>query len=207
MKQFLSELKRTHSCGALSFQDKGKSVVLFGWVSIRRDHGGLVFIDVRDREGITQIVLDPKKSLDLKKVASEVRGEYVVAVEGVVSSRPDGMVNKKIPTGEIEVLASRFEILNRSETTPFVISKPQDVSEETRLKYRYIDLRRPALQKNIMVRHKVNHIIRNYFNAKGFLEIETPILTKSTPEGARDYLVPSRIHPGKFFALPQSPQI
>ncbi|OGQ36350.1 MAG: aspartate--tRNA ligase [Deltaproteobacteria bacterium RIFCSPHIGHO2_12_FULL_43_9] len=207
MKQFLSELKRTHSCGALSLQDKGKSVVLFGWVSIRRDHGGLVFIDVRDREGITQIVLDPKKSLDLKKVASEVRGEYVVAVEGVVSSRPDGMVNKKIPTGEIEVLASRFEILNRSETPPFVISKPQDVSEETRLKYRYIDLRRPALQKNIMVRHKVNHIIRNYFNAKGFLEIETPILTKSTPEGARDYLVPSRIHPGKFFALPQSPQI
>lgn len=207
MKQFVTDIKRTHSCGSLSLRDKGKKVVLFGWVSVRRDHGGLVFIDLRDREGITQIVLDPKKSPDLKKVASEVRGEYVVAAEGIVTARPEGMVNTKIPTGEIEVSASRFEILNRSETPPFVISRPQDVSEETRLKYRYLDLRRPALQKNIIMRHRVNHIIRNYFYSKGFLEIETPILTKSTPEGARDYLVPSRVHPGKFFALPQSPQI
>lgn len=207
MKQFVSEIKRTHSCGELSLKEKGKNVVLFGWVSIRRDHGGLVFIDLRDREGITQVVLDPRKNANLKKVASDVRSEYVVAVEGIVWARPNGMINKKLPTGEIEVLASRFEVLNKSETPPFVISKPQDVSEETRLKYRYLDLRRSSLQRNIIVRHKVNHIIRNYFNSKGFLEIETPILTKSTPEGARDYLVPSRVHPGKFFALPQSPQI
>lgn len=207
MKQFITDIKRTHNCGELSLREKGKNVVLFGWVSIRRDHGGLVFIDLRDREGITQVVLDPQKNPNLKKVAGDVRSEYVVALEGVVSARPDGMINKKIPTGDIEVLASRFEVLNKSETPPFVISKPQEVSEETRLRYRYLDLRRPSLQKNLILRHKLNHIVRNYFNSKGFLEIETPILTKSTPEGARDYLVPSRIHPGKFFALPQSPQI
>ena len=207
MKQFIWDLKRTHHCGELALKDKGKEVILFGWVATRRDHGGLLFLDIRDREGITQVVVDPQKDSSLQKVSEVLRNEFVVAIQGKVSPRPQGMVNTKLPTGEIEVYADRLEILNTYETPPFVLNKPHDVSEETRLRYRYLDLRRAAFHKNLILRHRVNNIVRNYFDRLGFLEIETPVLTKSTPEGARDYLVPSRVHPGKFFALPQSPQL
>lgn len=201
--EFVKDLKRSHYCGGLSSRDLGQKVVLMGWVDVRRDHGSLVFIDLRDREGVVQVVLDPNKNTT--QCAKEFRGEFVVAIEGVVRARPDGMVNKKLKTGEIEVEAERAEILNVSAVLPFQIDD-ENVNEVLRLKYRYLDLRSPRMQKHLRLRHEVAQHVRSHLNQQGFTEIETPILYKSTPEGARDYLVPSRVNPGHFYALPQSPQ-
>lgn len=201
--KFVSEVKRTHYCGDLRANHAGETVTLMGWVDGRRDHGGLVFVDLRDRTGICQLVLDPSK--DLMKASKEVRNEFVIAITGKVRKRPEGMSNTKMPTGEVEIECVRAEILSTAETPPFQISD-ENVSEVTRLKYRYIDLRSPRLQKHMRVRHEFCQSVRNTLTELGFLEIETPILYKSTPEGARDYLVPSRVHPGNFYALPQSPQ-
>jgi len=198
---------RTHTCGELKDADVGKKVSLCGWVHSRRDHGKLIFIDLRDRDGLTQIVFIPKVNAELHKVASELRAEYVILVKGTVGNRPQGTVNNKIPTGAVEVAAEELTILNPANTPPFEITDEIKTQEELRLKYRYLDLRRPSLQKNFKIKHKVYTAIRNHLNAQNFIECETPILTKSTPEGARDYLVPSRLSPGKFFALPQSPQL
>ncbi len=198
---------RTHSCGELKKKDIGKEITLCGWVQKRRDHGGLIFIDLRDREGITQVVFNPKISKEAHRKAHELRGEYVLNVKGKVSQRPKGTVNKSLPTGQIEVLASKLNILNKSQTPPFEIVDRVKASEDLRLKYRYLDLRRRPMQKNIILRHRVAKAIRDFLDKKDFIEIETPVLTKSTPEGARDYLVPSRVNPGRFFALPQSPQL
>lgn len=201
--KFISELKRTHYCGELTKSLAGQKVILTGWVDTRRDHGSLIFIDLRDREGIVQVVLDPNKPETAG--AKDFRGEFVIAIEGVIRERPNGMTNKKIKTGEVEVEAIRCEILNEAATPPFQISDT-NVSETLRLKYRYLDLRSPRLQNHLIVRHKALQMVRNYFSQNGFLEVETPILYKSTPEGARDYLVPSRVNLGEFYALPQSPQ-
>lgn len=200
---------RTHNCGELNTSLIGKEVVLSGWVAKRRDHGGLVFIDLRDRYGITQLVFDPATAghAQSKEAAESLRGEYVISIKGVVRPRPADMVNPKIATGEIEIAASELHILSAAKTTPFVLDESSEVGEALRLKYRYLDLRRPSLQKNLMVRHQTYQSVRNYLNDNQFLEIETPILFKSTPEGARDYLVPSRVNPGSFYALVQSPQI
>ena len=206
MAEQLGDLTRTHTCGALRTNDVGADVVLLGWVHRVRDLGGVLFIDVRDRGGITQIVFD-KDDEALMSKAKRLRSEYVVGVAGNVRRRSPETVNAKLPTGEVEVLVRRLVVLNEAKTPPFPIADDSPVSEDVRLKYRYLDLRRPRLQNNIVLRHKLTTAIRKYFDANGFLEIETPILTKSTPEGARDYLVPSRVHPGEFFALPQSPQI
>jgi aspartyl-tRNA synthetase len=203
----MSFLKRTVSCGDLRKSDVGKTVVLNGWVDSARDHGGLVFVDVRDRYGITQVVFNPAEDKDLHALAHELKSEYVIAVEGEVKDRPAGTVNEAISTGAIEVHARRMEILSRSEVPPFEINDRQEVGQEMRLKYRFLDLRRAAMQKNIILRHRIAQSIREVLNAKGFLEIETPFLTRSTPEGARDFLVPSRMYPGQFYALPQSPQL
>lgn len=194
-------MKRTHNNGELRLADAGKTVVLEGWVAKRRNFGALVFIDLRDRAGITQLVFDEQ----LSKTITEVRNEYVLCVTGTVVERQDK--NPKLPTGDIEIRVDQVEIVNSAETTPLIIADETDALEDTRLKYRYLDLRRPCLQKNLMLRHQVTMSVRNFLSAKGFLEIETPILCKSTPEGARDYLVPSRISKGAFYALPQSPQI
>jgi aspartyl-tRNA synthetase len=202
----LGDLTRTHTCGALRVEDVGADVVLLGWVHRVRDLGGLLFIDLRDRHGITQIVFDKDDAETMAK-AKRLRSEYVVGVKGRIQRRSPETVNPKVSTGEIEVMVRQLAILNEAKTPPFPIAEDTPVSEEVRLKYRYLDLRRPRLQSNMILRHKVTAAIRRYFDANGFLEIETPILTKSTPEGARDYLVPSRVHPGEFFALPQSPQI
>ncbi len=196
--------KRTHTCGELNRQHHGKKIVLNGWVDRRRDHGSLVFLDLRDRYGITQIRIDPDSAC--YNDAKQLRSEYVVAVEGVVELRPTGMINPKIQTGEIEVRATGLLVLNTSKTPPFLISGDQIAAEDLRLKYRYLDLRRPEMQRNLLIRHKMYQIVRNYFSNREFVEIETPFLMKSTPEGARDYLVPSRIWHGRFYALPQSPQ-
>ncbi|MES2770004.1 MAG: aspartate--tRNA ligase [Bdellovibrionota bacterium] len=201
--KFVSELKRTHYCGDLNAQAEGKKVILMGWVDGRRDHGGLVFIDLRDRTGLVQLVLNPSEAA--MSTAKDFRGEYVIAISGTVRKRPEGMVNTKLPTGAVEVSCDRSEVLSVAKTTPFQI-QDKNVSENLRLKYRYLDLRSQNLQKNLMVRHKLNQIVRNHLSNSNFLEVETPILYKSTPEGARDYLVPSRVSPGKFYALPQSPQ-
>ena len=198
---------RTHYCGDLRIGDVGKFVKLCGWVENWRDHGGIVFIDLRDITGITQIVFNPEISKEVHEIAHKLRAEYVIAIEGEVSPRPEGTVNPKLPTGEIEVIVKKVEILSPSKTPPFIIEDRVEVGENLRLKYRYLDLRRPKMQKNIIIRHKTAQIVRNFLNSKNFLEIETPFLTKSTPEGARDYLVPSRVNPGKFYALPQSPQL
>lgn len=203
MAQFLTKLKRTHYCGKVDKTLVGQKVVLMGWVETRRDHGSLVFIDLRDREGIVQVVLDPKKA-EISS-AKDLRGEFVLAVEGVVKARPEGMVNAKIKTGTVEIEALQCEILNEAATPPFQIDD-ENVGETLRLKYRYLDLRSPRLQGHLMTRHKVAQIVRNFLSENGFIEVETPILYKSTPEGARDYLVPSRVNPGQFYALPQSPQ-
>lgn len=197
---------KTHSCGGLRKEDLGSEVTLAGWVDRRRDHGGLIFIDLRDREGIVQVVFNPEISQSCHQIASEMRSEYVVRVSGRVAPRPKGTENTKLPTGEIEVIADNTTILNPSKTTPFYINEDIEVEENLRLKYRYLDLRRGRMRKNLLLRHQVVKFMRDFLSARGFVEVETPILIKSTPEGARDYLVPSRIHPGKFYALPQSPQ-
>ena len=206
MHRFMEEKKRTHYCGEISARDEGTEVVLFGWVQRRRDLGGLIFVDLRDREGVVQIVFDPDSDEALHAEARKIRGEYVLAVAGKVRRRPTGMENTQMLTGEVEVIVSAFEILNEARTLPFTLDD-EDVSENLRLKYRYLDLRRPAIQKNLILRSRLAMATRQYFNENGFIEVETPFLGKSTPEGARDYLVPSRITKGTFYALPQSPQI
>ena len=205
MNQPLGQLARTHTCGALTRQDVGADVVLLGWVHRVRDLGSLVFLDVRDRHGVTQVIVRDNEQLlaDIKRV----RPEFVVAVLGLVELRSPESVNLKVQTGEIEVAVRELRILNEARTPPFPIADESGVAEDTRLKYRYLDLRRTRMQQNITLRHRATMEIRKYFDSQGFLEIETPMLTKSTPEGARDYLVPSRVHPGEFYALPQSPQI
>ncbi|HEA46864.1 MAG TPA: aspartate--tRNA ligase [bacterium] len=200
-------MKRTHSCGELKKKDMGKKVTLCGWVQRRRDHGGLIFIDLRDWGGITQVVFNPKISKVSHTKAHILRNEYVLSIQGKVAKRPKGSENRNLPTGEIEVLASGVEILNESKTPPFEIIDSVRASEDLRLKYRYLDLRRKPMQSNLILRHRVVKRIRDFLDKKDFIEIETPVLTKSTPEGARDYLVPSRVNPGSFFALPQSPQL
>jgi len=200
-------LKRTHNCGQLRLDDAGKKAALSGWVHSYRDHGNLVFIDLRDREGLTQIVFDPEKQPEMHKLARTLRCEWVVAVEGLVRPRSEGMANPKLATGEIEVLAERLEILNTAKTPPFEIDSAEKTGEELRLTHRYIDLRRPEMQSKLRTRHQVTKITRDYFDEMGFWEIETPMLAKSTPEGARDFLVPSRLMMNCFYALPQSPQL
>lgn len=207
MGESIYGLKRTHRCGELRIEDVGKKVVVMGWTHKRRDLGGVIFIDLRDISGILQVVFNSEYDAELFKKAERLRSEYVIAVIGEVVKRSPDTVNPKIATGEIEVIAKELRILNTSETPPVYIEEDSDVNEQVRLKYRYIDLRRPDMQRNLILRHKVAKIARDYYDENGFLEIETPMLTKSTPEGARDYLVPSRVHPGKFFALPQSPQL
>lgn len=207
MSEFIHHQKRTHHCAQLRGTDAGEKVVLYGWVNTRRDHGGVIFIDLRDREGITQIVFNPTIAKESHHVAQEIRSEYCIAIAGEVRPRPQGMTNTKLPTGEVEVYVTDLEILNRSKTPPFPLEDQVEVNEDTRLRYRYLDLRRRPLQKNLIIRSKVSQVARDYLSKNGFLEIETPFLTKSTPEGARDYLVPSRIHHGHFYALPQSPQL
>ena len=205
---FLGTLQRTHMCGELRIEQDGHDVVLMGWVNRRRDHGNLIFLDLRDRTGITQVVLDKEASPLGHAKAEAARPEYVVAVTGRVRTRGAGLENPNMPTGDIEVVATDVLLLNDAKTPPFPIADDAPITnEEIRLKYRYLDLRRPELQRNFALRHKVTRAIRDYLSDDGFLEIETPLLTRSTPEGARDYLVPSRVHPGHFFALPQSPQI
>jgi len=204
MIQPLGDLSRTHTCGGLRAGAVGQDVVLFGWVHRVRDLGGVLFFDLRDRHGLTQVVA---RSGAVLEAASRLRPEFVVAVTGRVERRDPKSINPKMPTGEVEVVAGEIRLLNEAKTPPFPIADDAGVNEDTRLKYRYLDLRRPSMQRNLELRHKVVLAVRNYFDRAGFLEIETPILTRSTPEGARDYLVPSRVHPGEFFALPQSPQI
>jgi aspartyl-tRNA synthetase len=204
--EHLGELTRTHTCGALRPDDVGADVVLLGWVHRVRDLGGLLFIDVRDRAGVTQVVFDKDEEALMGK-AKRLRSEFVIGVSGRVRRRSQDTVNPKLATGEVEVVVRQLTLLNEAKTPPFPIADETPVAEEVRLKYRYLDLRRPRLQSNIILRHRVTSVIRRFFDEQGFLEIETPILTKSTPEGARDYLVPSRVHPGEFFALPQSPQL
>jgi aspartyl-tRNA synthetase len=199
-------LKRTHSCGQLGAADAGGRVTLMGWVHRRRDHGGVIFIDLRDRDGLTQVVFKPERA-GLMEKARELRQEYVVAVSGRVERRPDDMVNKDMKTGEIEVFADELFILNPSETPPFVVDEEAAANEDLKLKYRYLDMRTFGLKENIILRHKTIAAFREYLNSKGFLDIETPMLVKRTPEGARDFLVPSRLNPFKFYALPQSPQL
>ncbi|MGC8971766.1 MAG: aspartate--tRNA ligase [bacterium] len=201
------EFKRTNYCGNFGIGDVGKEVVLNGWVHRRRDHGGLIFIDLRDRSGIIQLVFDPKYSKDSFEIAQELKNEWVIGVRGQVVRRPLGSENPKISTGEIEVLVDKIKIFSKSKILPFNVNEEEKVDEYIRLRYRFLDLRRPRLQRNIELRHRVTQIVRRYLSDNGFWEVETPILTRSTPEGARDYLVPSRIHRGKFYALPQSPQL
>ncbi len=203
----LGDWKKTHDCNSLGVSDVGDQVVLMGWVQRRRDHGGLIFVDLRDREGITQVVFDPQVDAVSHERAHGLRSEFVIAVKGMVRHRPEGMTNPKLKTGEIEVVVSQLKILNVSKTPPFHVEDDTDASESIRLKYRYLDLRRPTMARNLRLRHQAAFLTRQFFSERGFVEIETPVLTRSTPEGARDYLVPSRVNPGKFYALPQSPQI
>jgi len=207
MIEFLGDWKRSHYCGDISSADVGAEVVLMGWAHRRRDHGGLIFVDLRDREGLAQIVFDPATSVETHAKAEAIRSEFVVAVKGKVIPRPQGTVNPNLKTGEVEVQVSECKVLNPSKTLPFTLDDYVDVAENLRLKYRYLDLRRPQLQENMILRSRVAQTTRRYLSDNGFLEIETPFLTKSTPEGARDFLVPSRINRGQFYALPQSPQI
>jgi aspartyl-tRNA synthetase len=204
---FLGDLQRTHKCGALRAADAGKKVVLMGWVNRRRDLGNLIFIDLRDRTGVTQVVFNKELSAASHGKAETLRNEYVIAAIGTVKQRDPSTFNKNIPTGEVELVVEELRILNESKQPPFLPSDLVLPNEEMRLKYRYIDLRRDAMQFNVEMRHKVTKAIRDYLSAEGFMEIETPFMTRSTPEGARDYLVPSRVQPGTFYALPQSPQL
>ena len=207
MTDLLGEMRRTHNCCELNASHIGREVVLMGWVQRRRDHGGVIFVDLRDREGLTQIVFNPLKDKKVHGEAHDLRSEYVIGVRGIVDARPEDMLNPNLRTGEIEITVFELKIFNTSKTPPFLIEEKVDVSENLRLKYRHLDLRRPRLQKNIILRHKASASMRQYLNKNGFIEIETPFLTRSTPEGARDYLVPSRVNPGQFYALPQSPQL
>jgi aspartyl-tRNA synthetase len=199
--------KKTHSCGDLTKKDLGSVVTLMGWVHTRRDHGGLIFVDLRDRGGITQVVFNPEHAQEAHKLAGDVRSEYVLSVTGTVTARPENTANPHLPTGEIEVLVTGLVVLSEAKTPPFMIEDETDVAETLRLKYRYLDLRRPSIQQVLMTRHRITRTVRRFLDEHGFVDIETPFLTKSTPEGARDYLVPSRVNPGMFFALPQSPQL
>ncbi len=199
--------QRTDYCGAIRATDVGREVALWGWVQTRRDHGGLIFIDLRDRDGIVQLVLNPVHDAAAHEAAGDVRSEFYVAVKGKVVRRAEGTVNAELPTGEIEVLVSAFETLSASAPVPFQIADGDATAEEIRLKYRYLDLRRPEMQRNLRRRHQALQAVRSHLDQNGFIDVETPILFKSTPEGARDYLVPSRVHHGQFYALPQSPQI
>jgi len=201
------QMLRTHTCGQLNANDIDKEVTLCGWVDTRRDHGKLIFIDIRDRYGLTQIVFIPKDSGDAYKEAQELRNEFVIRVRGKVSKRPEGTINPKLATGEIEIIVKHLEVLNPSLTPPFEIQDNLNITEEMRFKYRYLDLRRKKIFNNFTLRHNLYKIIRTFLDKEGFIESETPILTKSTPEGARDYLVPSRLNAGEFYALPQSPQL
>lgn len=197
---------RSHSCGELRARMIGQRTTLAGWVHRRRDHGGLIFIDLRDRDGITQVVFNPEISGSIHAKANALRNEFVIQVKGDIAQRPKGTENTRLPTGEIEVIVTELNILNTSKTPPFYINEEIDVDEPLLLKYRYLHLRRSGMRDNIMLRHRVVKYMRDFLDERGFIEIETPIMIKSTPEGARDYLVPSRIHAGKFYALPQSPQ-
>jgi len=203
----LGNMRRTHHCWELGADDVDKEVVLMGWVHRRRDHGGVIFVDLRDREGITQVVFNPLVDKKIHAKAHAIRNEYVLAVRGKVDPRPADMVNPKLKTGEIEVTVTELKILNAAKTPPFLIEDEVDASETVRLKYRHLDLRRSEMQENLILRHQGTAAVREYLNKNGFLDLETPFLTRSTPEGARDYLVPSRVNPGEFYALPQSPQI
>ena len=207
MTDLLGNMKRTHHCCELSAADIGKEVVLMGWAAHRRDHGGVIFVDLRDREGITQIVFNPEIASTVHEKAQEIRSEYVLGVKGKVIARPDDMINPNMKTGSIEVIISELRIFSKARTPIFPIEDRTDASESVRLQYRYLDLRRSQLKNNLIARHKSTLAIRNYLDNKGFIDIETPFLTRSTPEGARDYLVPSRVNPGNFYALPQSPQL
>ena len=203
----LGDWERTHDCGTLGADDIGTSVVLMGWVQRRRDHGGLIFIDLRDRGGITQVVFDPQRNTEAHQRAHALRSEHVIAVRGDVRLRPEGMTNPKLKTGEIEVIVDEYRLLNTSLTPPFHLEPDVDAGENLRLRYRYLDLRRPNIFNSLLRRHHAAQAVRQYLNEADFVEVETPVLTRSTPEGARDYLVPSRVNPGKFYALPQSPQL
>ncbi len=207
MSDILGDWKRTHYCGELRKEHVGQQVCLMGWVHRRRDHGGLIFIDLRDRTGIAQLALDPDRDPESHTKAEAIRNEFVVAAIGKVSPRPEGTFNPKMPTGEVEIEISELRILNVAKTPPFMLDEFTEVAENLRLKYRYLDLRRESIQKNLIMRHQVAQNVRKYLTESNFLEIETPMLTKSTPEGARDYLVPSRVNLGNFYALPQSPQL
>ncbi|MDQ6663037.1 MAG: OB-fold nucleic acid binding domain-containing protein, partial [Acidobacteriota bacterium] len=204
---FLGDLQRTHTCGQLRAGDAEKRALIMGWVHRRRDLGGVIFIHLRDRDGITQVVFREGLDAEVHAKAESLRSEYVVAVEGMVDRRTPETVNSNLPTGEVELVADKIWVLNESRTPPFPMEEDVNVSEDARLKYRYVDLRRPRMQRNIMLRSKITFAVRESLYAQGFLEIETPFMTRSTPEGARDYLVPSRVQPGSFYALPQSPQL
>jgi aspartyl-tRNA synthetase len=199
-------MEETYSCGELRLSEQGKSVILRGWVNRRRDHGGVTFIDLRDRSGFVQVVFNPDISPQAHQAAVPLRSEWVIQIQGVVRQRPEGMKNPNLATGEIEIEVQELEILNPAKTPPFPINKEEEVDEQTRLRYRYLDLRHERMTNNLVLRHRIVKFIRDYLDQQEFIEIETPILFKTTPEGARDYLVPSRVHPGEFYALPQSPQ-
>lgn len=203
----MGQLSRTHYCNDLGKENIGEQVTLMGWVLRRRDHGGVIFIDLRDRDGITQIVFNPEINPEVHDKAHQIRSEWVLAIKGKVEARPGDMANRKLATGEIEVLVDELRILNSSETPPFPLDEETEVSDNLRLQYRYLDLRRPEMAANLMMRHKAVQVVRNFLNDNRFIDVETPMLTRSTPEGARDYLVPSRVNSGKFYALPQSPQL
>ena len=202
-----TKLKRTHFCGEVKESDIGKTVTVAGWVDTARDLGGIIFIELRDHTGRFQIVADPAKNKDVHKVFEHLHNEFVIVTKGPVTKRPEGTQNPNLPTGTIEIYPTEIELLNKSKPLPFMLDQAEDVDENLRLKYRFLDLRREKMQKTFHIRHKISQAIRSKLNELGFYELETPILTKATPEGARDYLVPSRVQPGKFFALPQSPQL
>ncbi|MCK5281924.1 MAG: aspartate--tRNA ligase, partial [Nanoarchaeota archaeon] len=200
-------MKRTNNCGELTAKAVNKEVVLMGWVATRRDHGGVIFIDLRDREGLTQIVFNPEFNKETHHKAEGLRREDVIAIKGTARKRAEGMANPKLKTGEIEIFINEMEIITKAETPPIEIDDKKVANDDVRMKYRFLDLRRPEMQRNLRVRHNAAMAAREYFNKHDFLEVETPILVRATPEGARDYVVPSRVHPGKFYALPQSPQL